>query len=513
MPLRWIAMVLLVATTSPAHAGVKRALLVGINDYSASGFATQAVVPDRDWLDLHGAVNDAKAMRELLQQRYGFNDADIVTLLDQRATREAILQSIERHLVQPAGRDDVVLFYYAGHGSQVANSLSDEADQLDESIVPADSKAGARDIRDKELRPLFNAVLDRGARLTVILDNCHSGSGARNPAAGGRPRAIRPDLRDLAAPARGPRPEDRGALVLSAAQDFDRAWEIRDAQQRFHGAFSWALLGAMGDASTEESARETFLRARARMRAGTPHQEPVLAGTTEATLQPFLGDGSERRQRNVVVVERVREDGRILLQGGWAHGLLPGTELRVAGDRSVVLHVTDTSGLGRSEARAAGTGTPRLTPGAMLEPVRWTPPRERPLPRERSRFRLALRCTGDGAVARRLLRRGARYELLLRSASDAQPRYVYVFVVDRDGRSTLLFPRAGSIENRLPTGPREASLGFFETVPPYGIETFFLITADQPLADPWILEWNGGRTRSPALPSGWTVETFVYETR
>src|SRR5206468_3725245 len=120
-------------------------------------------------------VNDVNTMRDMLVALYGFDRNDIVTVTDQAATRDAILGDLER-LVNAAAKDDVILFYYAGHGSQVRNSSSEERDKLDESLVPADSRAGAPDIRDKELRILFNRILDRGARLTVILDNCHSSS-------------------------------------------------------------------------------------------------------------------------------------------------------------------------------------------------------------------------------------------------------------------------------------------------------------------------------------------------
>src|SRR6185369_1924676 len=135
-------------------------------------------------------------------------------------------------------------------GSQVKNSRSDEPDKLDESIVPADSRRGADDIRDKELRRIFNAILDRGAHLTVMIDACHSGSGARGLLTQARPRGIRPDLRDVADGGdAGPRPENRGALVISSAHDDEIAVETRDDGGTMHGAFTWAWMRAMRDAA------------------------------------------------------------------------------------------------------------------------------------------------------------------------------------------------------------------------------------------------------------------------
>src|SRR5438477_73707 len=305
--------IVLAATNVGAQpAGHRRALLIGINDYAAA-HPGAAAVPGRDYPNLTGAAPDARLLQEMLALLYRFQPRDIVTLTDQAATRSAILTELEE-LGKSAQKDDVILFYYAGHGSQVKNSLSDERDKLDESIVPADSRAGALDIRDKELRPLFNRILDRGARLTVILDDCHSGSGARGLGTGARPRGVSPDPRDVADRSNSPSPESRGALVLSATQDADAAWETRDADRKFHGVFSWALIRAMRASSAGEPAFDTFLRAQACMRAETPYQDPVLAGNTEAKLTPFLGTRDDRHDEHVVAaVMKVQNDGTVIL--------------------------------------------------------------------------------------------------------------------------------------------------------------------------------------------------------
>ena len=117
-------------------------------------------------------------MRSLLLTRYGVAPTDIATLRNERATRQAILGGLDS-LVRTAVSGDDVLFFYAGHGSQVRNDASREADKMDETLVPADALLGAPDIRDKELRTRFAALARNGVRLTVIVDACHSGSIAR----------------------------------------------------------------------------------------------------------------------------------------------------------------------------------------------------------------------------------------------------------------------------------------------------------------------------------------------
>src|SRR5437764_184829 len=94
------------------QAGRRRALLIGINDYTASHLgrvAAESLPPDRDWPNLTGAVNDVTMLREMLTAVYGFAESDVVTLTDQAATRTAILDALDRQLVEPAAKDDVLL--------------------------------------------------------------------------------------------------------------------------------------------------------------------------------------------------------------------------------------------------------------------------------------------------------------------------------------------------------------------------------------------------------------------
>jgi hypothetical protein len=378
----WIAIgTIMLVGALPARAAGHHALLIGINDYSGSRLPELPGrgVSDREVPNLDGAVNDVQIMRDLLITLYGFKAADVSLLTDQMATRRAILQTLERRLVEATHSGDVVLFYFSGHGSQVRNSRSSEADRLDESILPADSRRGAPDIRDKELLAIFNAILDRGARLTIVLDTCHSGSGARGLDGGLRFRGVSPDLRDVADPFVAPSPERRGALILSAAQDFDLAFETLDEQGKIRGAFTWALARAMRDAEAGEPASETFLRAEARLHAERPAQEPLIAGSAEARGAPLLGVRTDRRHhRAVIAVEKATGPNDYLLEGGWASGVTVGSELRLANRDDVRLEVTSLAGVAHSVARMT-RGATKLQPGALLDIATWAAPPGPPL--------------------------------------------------------------------------------------------------------------------------------------
>jgi hypothetical protein len=159
------------------------ALLIGINHYAPPpGYVPSSSVGRLDFPDLNGCRNDLDAVYSIIRSRFYFAAQNIDTLVDESATRVGILHAID-HLLRRCNAGDIAFIYYAGHGSQVKNSLSrTKANQLDETIVPSDTwGVGVLDIRDKELSRRFNEFIDKKVKLTVIFDCCHSGSISRGP--------------------------------------------------------------------------------------------------------------------------------------------------------------------------------------------------------------------------------------------------------------------------------------------------------------------------------------------
>ena len=358
-------------TAGSVQAQQKRAVLVGINDYSpeASEDGSSGIAL-RKWKDLKGAVNDVEAMSLLLSSRFAFDEITLLTNKD--AKRAAIFQAIDQ-LVADSKPGDVALFYYAGHGSQMKNTGSSEADGLDETIVPWDVVLGEPDIRDKELRDAFNKLIDKGALVTLIFDSCHSGSITRG-IAGGETRYLAPSPIVIHDESNPPLPVDRGALVLSAAQDDELAKEMLDDEGLSRGAFSWALNQALlaGEGRSVES---LFLQVRARMKSLGVTQEPVLAGLEERQKQPLFGGISTEAEENRVLVLKT-DASDVHLQGGLATGIKPGTELKSeAGDAFIVVQ-----SLGLSASIAEPVDHSNLpSPGDALRITRWVSSAEQPL--------------------------------------------------------------------------------------------------------------------------------------
>lgn len=359
------------AAASPAPAQTRRALLVGIGRYP-EGAARGA---RGGWSSLDGAVNDVAAVRDLLVARFGFRPQDIALLTDGEATREAILQGFRRTLVDPARPGDLGVFYYAGHGSWMKNSLSREPDRRDETIVPVDG----RDIRDKELARLMAEAARRSLRLTAVFDSCHSGSIARGLAQGPKVRALPPepgaDARD---PDPAPSPAQEGALVVSAAQEHQGAAEALDDDRQPHGLFTAALLRVLRSAPNNADAEAVVLRTSALLRALGAAQDPVLDGPAERRRAPLFAEAGAAAQGTVVAAGRV-EGGDVEILGGLALGLAPGALLARAplpDKPEVRLRVDEVRGLSRSTARPAGPADQAvaIAPGDLFRVERWAAP-------------------------------------------------------------------------------------------------------------------------------------------
>lgn len=145
---------------------MKKALLVGINDYPGSQN------------DLQGCVNDITNVYDILVKYFGFASSDIALLSNKRATKKAILDGL-KGLIAASTSGDTLVFHYSGHGSQVRDTEGDELkDGKDEIICPWDFDWDGTYIKDDDLAILFGDM-KKGVQLEVVLDSCHSGTGTR----------------------------------------------------------------------------------------------------------------------------------------------------------------------------------------------------------------------------------------------------------------------------------------------------------------------------------------------
>ena len=103
------------------------ALIIGINTYASPKMQ-----------NLKGAVADAIAMKNYLENTLGLSASRIRMLTDEQATRRNIIDALlhlERDDTIRSG--DAILIYYAGHGEEVILPLGEEQKKI-ESVVPSD---------------------------------------------------------------------------------------------------------------------------------------------------------------------------------------------------------------------------------------------------------------------------------------------------------------------------------------------------------------------------------------
>ena len=157
-------------TNAAAGAGTGHALLIGIDTYSKS--------------PLSSCVADAMAMKRLLVDVYKFPEENVHLLTNNDANKTGIFRAIQEDLIQKVSAGDQVVFYFSGHGTQVHDFNGDEEDNMDEALCPVnifDASPVQADqyITDDELGELLGQVRSKAAKLTAIIDSCHSGTGTR----------------------------------------------------------------------------------------------------------------------------------------------------------------------------------------------------------------------------------------------------------------------------------------------------------------------------------------------
>jgi hypothetical protein len=344
--MRRLALVLLwlVAALPAAAAPTVRAVFVGIDVYRYSN----ARVPNAGFDDLAGAVADAGRLREALGTALGtrfaavqsgcqVSDARSITLLNQCATRDAILQTW-RAAVAASRAEDILILYFAGHGSRFIDGKTlDQASRYNSTLMPHDARnpaaLSAGDILDNEVRDIINSATSRGVRVVTIFDSCNSGTANRDGVSASRSA---PSL-DATGLARTTSPAQYGNLGawrvhLAAAGDGQDAREVGDGNGQVGvraGVFTSALARALVS-TPQASFADLAARVVNEVTVATGgRQIPHAEGALRASLS-----GDEIR---VALFQVVPDRKRWLLLGGRLLGVTPGSRFALFGATSAAL--------------------------------------------------------------------------------------------------------------------------------------------------------------------------------
>jgi len=144
------------------------AVVIGINDYT-------------NIRKLKYAVNDATSFYNLLVDTVSIPRENITLLTDREAGLTNLRSTLGTKLKGKAGKEDMVIIFFAGHGATEKDSMSLDGDGLEKYILPYDA-----DLKDlystalpmREISHIFRRI--RSERLIFIADSCYSGaSGGR----------------------------------------------------------------------------------------------------------------------------------------------------------------------------------------------------------------------------------------------------------------------------------------------------------------------------------------------
>lgn len=339
MTLKSFLLVIFAAVSVFAYAGEKRALIIAVGNYPVNS----------NWHNLSSA-NDARLMRILLQQQ-GFQDKNIITLADEKATKTNIRKALE-NLIAQSGLSDVVVFHFSGHGQQITDLNGDELDGSDEALIPYDAKKtvsaqynGSKHLLDDEMNEFLYRLRKKvGPRGDVIffLDACHSGTATRGLDDNAIYRGT-PDKFDLRPPTENSAEkiqafdeqtnlQERGEeelspyAIFSASGQQELNLEIRDQNNTGYGSLTFALGKVLGSHTEKLTYSGLFDLLRNEMWAqfgGKHQQNPQLEGLPNRTL--FAGQ-SVLISPHCRVLQQVNSQ-KALVDVGELNGLTIGSEI------------------------------------------------------------------------------------------------------------------------------------------------------------------------------------------
>lgn len=312
-------------------ASEKHALIIAIGDYPTE---------TTGWSKISSA-NDVPLIKDALLKQ-DFKENNIIILRDHHATKAGIEQALHA-LLKKIKPGDVVMIHYSGHGQQVLDDDGDEADGLDEALVPYNAMADTRGgymgedhFRDDDMEKIiaaFRNKLGKNGQLFILLDSCHSGSMTRGAAIvrGGRGPIV---------PTGWTPPQTRGKTKGSGL--FQNNVKISDSAAPFvmisgasahelnheyngNGSLSYAFAHVMNNLGKDYTYRQLFANIKAKMQVIAPRQNPVIEGDIDYSLF----NNAYRYQAPYFEVKKIADPKTLWLTGGKLSNLFEGTTVLV----------------------------------------------------------------------------------------------------------------------------------------------------------------------------------------
>jgi uncharacterized caspase-like protein len=253
----------------------RKALVVGIDNYRNVG-------------RLHGCVNDAQAMQNVLEEHgNGDPNFDVISLLgtdDKIIEREELDEQVGKLF---ADDPEIALFYFAGHGSKDDRTGRGY-------LLCGDSKSTVDGLPLTQILDLANT--SKATNCLIVLDSCYSGIAASNP--------LVPDASE---------PLRTGLTILTASTDKQYASED-NGSGLFTSLFVNAMQGAAANLIGHISPGSVY--AHIDQSLGAWKQRPVF----KTNVKNFV---SLRRVRPPINIDELRKIAELFPSPGFVFRLDP----------------------------------------------------------------------------------------------------------------------------------------------------------------------------------------------
>jgi hypothetical protein len=228
------------------------------------------------------AAKDATAFYQYLIRKIRIPPENVSLLLNEQAHLYKMRSILGTHLKRKAGKDDMVMIFFAGHGAAEKDALSPDGDGLEKYILPYDA-----DLKDlyasalpmSEVSKIFSRIYSE--RILFIVDACYSGaSGGRTISISGMRANISDGFMDRIS-------SGKGRVIITASGANEVSTEKDDLK---HGVFTYFLLeGLKGAADFDNDGIITVDEAYNYVSINVPMatnqaQHPVKKGSVEGQL-------------------------------------------------------------------------------------------------------------------------------------------------------------------------------------------------------------------------------------
>ena len=346
-------------------------LLVGINFYPNEANR------------LRGAVNDVSDIESSLKRYY--REINVIKLVASVTGKPGQTAPPEdkhlwptwvnftdnlKHITQKAFPNDIVWVHFSGHGTLRPTKASEfsylEDYGTDAALVllEPDARCGVRYLRGIELARFLDDMVNKGLKITVLLDSCHSGSISRgeDPIVRGiswnvdvdsefplqiqTPSKSLVSKKEILRDANNTFPwllHPQGYTLLAACGPHELAKEIcLGKKQQYYGALSYHVLEALDfyfRSNIQDATHELFYqRIRAKMHHKLVGQHPILIGAKRTTL--FGTKVANRKSSSTCEVTKVSGDNEIWLNTGLVNGIYIGDKYTIYSQAEAAEHGT-----------------------------------------------------------------------------------------------------------------------------------------------------------------------------